>query len=102
MLAYPKTADGVVPREQVVDLSAKLDADGRLEWNVPAGQWIIQRIGHASTGSSTRPPVKGGNGLECDKLSREAMDVHFQNMMGKLITRRRCPRRSDPHGHPHR
>src|ERR1019366_6372484 len=49
------------------------------------GNWIIQRIGHTTTGSSTRPPVKGGNGLECDKLSREAMDVHFANMMGKLI-----------------
>ena len=29
--------------------------------------------------------VKGGNGLECDKLSGDAMDVHFANMMGKLI-----------------
>ena len=76
-----------MPREQVVDLSSRLDAAERLEWNVPAGHWIIQRIGHASTGSSTRPPVKGGNGLECDKLSREAMDVQFQNFMGKLITK---------------
>ncbi len=85
VLAYPETANGVVSREQVIDLSSQLDSTGRLEWNVPAGHWIIQRIGHASTGSSTRPPVKGGSGLECDKLSREAMDVHFHNMMGKLI-----------------
>jgi len=31
--------------------------------------------------------VKGGNGLECDKLSRAAMDVHFANMLGRLISK---------------
>lgn len=85
VLAYPLTADHVTEPESVLNLTDKLDKTGKLDWDVPAGQWIIQRIGHASTGSSTRPPVKGGNGLECDKLSREAMDVHFKNMMGKLI-----------------
>lgn len=85
VLAYPVNADGVVASDVVQNLTAKLTADGRLDWEVPAGEWILQRIGHTSTGSSTRPPVKGGNGLECDKLSRTAMDVHFTNMMGKLI-----------------
>jgi alpha-L-rhamnosidase len=86
VLAFPKTANGIVPRNAVVDLTAKLDADGKLNWDVPAGEWLIARIGHTSTGSSTRPPVAGGNGLECDKLSAAAMDVHFANMMGRLIT----------------
>ncbi len=85
VLAFPKTTSGVVPRESVVNLSAKMDSSARLSWAVPPGPWIIQRIGHSTTGSSTRPPVAGGNGLECDKLSAEAMDVHFANMMGKLI-----------------
>ena len=49
------------------------------------GAWMVQRIGHTTTGSSTRPPVAGGNGLECDKLSAEAMDAHFAGMMAKLI-----------------
>ena len=84
VLAYPAT-NGTVSPDAVLNLTAKLDGSGKLQWNVPAGQWIIQRIGHTSTGASTRPPVKGGNGLECDKLSRKAMDFHFANMMGKLI-----------------
>ncbi len=85
VLAFPETTNGIVAANAVLNLTTKLDADGKLNWEVPAGQWIIQRIGHTTTGSSTRPPVKGGNGLECDKLSREAMDVQFTNMMGKLI-----------------
>jgi hypothetical protein len=86
VLAIPETTSGVVAPDAVLNLTAKLDATGKLDWEVPAGKWIIQRIGHTTTGSSTRPPVKGGNGLECDKLSRAAMNVHFANMMGKLIT----------------
>jgi hypothetical protein len=85
VLAFQETGSGAVAPDAVLNLTAKMDADGTLNWEVPAGKWIIQRIGHTTTGSSTRPPVKGGNGLECDKLSREAMDLHFTNMMGKLI-----------------
>ena len=85
VLAFPVTTNGIVAPESVLNLTTNLDASGKLNWQVPAGKWLIERIGHTSTGSSTRPPVKGGNGLECDKLSREAMDVQFTNMMGKLI-----------------
>jgi len=85
LLAFPAATNGVVPGGAVVDLSAKLDAHGNFRWTVPAGEWILQRIGHTTTGSSTRPPVAGGNGLECDKLSRDAMTVHFENMMARLV-----------------
>ena len=86
VLAIPETTNGFAAPGAVIDLTQKLDATGKLDWEVPAGKWIIQRIGHTTTGSSTRPPVKGGNGLECDKLSREAMGVHFTNMIGRLIS----------------
>ena len=86
VLAYPATDDGAAPHSAVQELTAKFDAaTGKLNWTVPAGRWVIERIGHTTTGSSTRPPVAGGNGLECDKLSAEAMDWHFTNMMGRLI-----------------
>ena len=85
VLAFPDTTNEVVLQSAVINLSAKLDASGKLTWKVPPGRWIIQRLGHTTTGSSTRPPVAGGNGLECDKLSAAAMDAHFAGMMGKLI-----------------
>jgi alpha-L-rhamnosidase len=85
LLAFPVPTNGAVSTRAVVNLSAKLGADGKLHWSVPTGQWVLQRIGHTTTGSSTRPPVAGGNGLECDKLSAAAMDAHFAGMMAKLI-----------------
>ena len=85
VLAFPMPTNGLVPRDAVINLTAKLGADGKLNWEVPPGDWIIQRIGHTTTGSSTRPPVAGGNGLECDKLSAAGIDAHFAGMMAKLI-----------------
>jgi hypothetical protein len=85
LLAFPMTTNGIVPANAVLNLSAKLDTNGKLTWSVPPGEWVLQRIGHTTTGSSTRPPVAGGNGLECDKLSRASMDAQFAGMMERLI-----------------
>jgi hypothetical protein len=85
VLAYPENGGGFVPASAAQDLTARLAADGKLDWEAPPGKWTLLRIGCVSTGSSTRPPVKGGNGLECDKLNPEAMRVHFSHLMGKLI-----------------
>ena len=85
LLAYPAPVRGIVPRDRTVDLSLKMTPQGRVVWDVPAGNWTIQRIGETCTGSTTRPPVLGGNGLEIDKLSKTAMDAHFANVMKKLI-----------------
>ena len=85
VLAWQVTTNGVIPARAVVNLTAQLGADGKLNWTVPPRTWQIQRIGHTTTGSSTRPPVAGGNGLECDKLGAAGMDAHFAGMMAKLV-----------------
>jgi len=79
------SADKVVPRERIVNLTAELGKDGRLAWDAPAGKWTILRLGHTTTGKDNHPAPLEGRGLECDKLSKEAAEVHFNNLMGKLI-----------------
>ena len=49
-------------------------ADGRLVWDVPAGDWTVLRVGHACNGCQNHPAPPEGTGLECDKLSREAAE----------------------------
>ena len=39
----PEQAPLAVPTACVIDLTAKVTADGTLSWDVPAGNWIIQR-----------------------------------------------------------
>ncbi len=80
------TPDGAaIPRDGVLDLTDKMDADGRLDWDAPAGEWTILRIGHTPTGAQNAPAMPEGRGLECDKLSREAMDAHWNGMMAAVV-----------------
>ena len=77
--------DEVVSRDGLVDLTGRLGTDGKLNWDVPAGDWTILRVGHTPTGRTNHPAPKEGIGLECDKLSREAVEAHWAGMMGPLI-----------------
>ena len=88
--AFPARADyGSVPREGCVrldallNLTAKLAPTGRLDWEVPAGQWTIVRFGRTSTGQTNRPaPLLG---LECDKLDKGPLEAHFHHFTTQLL-----------------
>lgn len=67
-----------VRRTDMIDLTATMSADGLLEWNVPDGAWIVLRLGHTSTGVKNRPAMESGRGLECDKMSRKAVDAYWE------------------------
>ena len=76
----------IVPMDRIVDLTGKLDAEGRLAWDVPQGKWTIMRFGHTSTGATTRPAPEPGLGLECDKLDKAALKAHFDAFIGRIMS----------------
>jgi len=78
-------ASACVALEKIVDLTDKLTPDGKLAWNVPEGSWTVVRMGHTSTGRVNAPAPESGRGLECDKMSRAAVEAHFAGMMEKVI-----------------
>ena len=60
--------------ETVVDISDKMKADGRLDWDAPAGRWLVLRFGYTILSK------------ECpDFFSREALDHHLRQSVEKLI-----------------
>ena len=75
----------VIPMDDILDLTGKLDASGRLTWDVPEGEWTVLRFGHTSTGQLTRPAPEPGLGLECDKFDKAALEAHFDAFIGKLL-----------------
>jgi hypothetical protein len=92
---YPGLPAGAaIDPGRVVDLTDKLDADGRLAWDVPPGRWTILRFGRTTTGANTRPAPVPGLGLECDKLDAAAFDAHYDAFVGTLL-REIGPRRAD-------
>lgn len=78
-------AGRTIPHDGIVDLTAKLAADGRLRWEAPPGNWTILRLGYTPIGVNNHPAPKEGTGLECDKLSKAALDVHWDGFMQKVL-----------------
>ena len=77
----------VLDPKQIQNLSAKLGADGTLSWDVPAGEWVIQRVGMTPTGTRNSPAPPEATGLEVDKMNREALAAHFDAYIGELLRR---------------
>ena len=83
---YPSaSADAIIQHEKLLDLTSRLSPDGHFTWEVPPGKWTILRVGHTSTGTDNHPAPSDGRGLESDKLSKEATELHFNALMGKLV-----------------
>lgn len=76
--------DKPVPASQVIDLTAKMRADGHLEWEVPAGSWTIVRTGHRMTGSRLMIAQPEADGLSVGWLSPEGVDIQFEHL-GKVL-----------------
>ena len=76
---------GVIQPSQIVDLTKQLKPDGSLNWNVPAGDWTIVRMGRRVTGASSRPAPSTAIGLESDKLDAKALEDHLSHFVGILL-----------------
>lgn len=85
----PEVLEGsAVDTERIVTITSKMDQEGRLTWQAPEGNdWIISRIGMASTEVKCSPTPPQATGLECDKMSRAAVEKHFDAMMGEFLRR---------------
>jgi hypothetical protein len=77
-------ADGTVGKDQVIDLTGKMDAEGKLHWDAPAGAWEILRFGHTTMGKQIQPAQWAAMGHECDKMNPAAVEFHMNHVIGKV------------------
>ncbi len=83
---HPETpGDHCIDAGKTIELTGKLDPDGRLLWDVPPGDWTIMRFGRTITGQTSRPAPAPGLGLESDKFDPAAMDAHFAAFIETLL-----------------
>lgn len=80
-------SSAIVKKTDIINLTSKLTKEGLLEWEVPVGEWVILRVGHTPTGSKNRFPSNGGDGLECDKMNSEAVDVFWEAGIMPIINK---------------
>lgn len=75
-----------IKTEQIVNLTDKMDADGRLNWNAPKGDWTVVRFGHVNMRKTNKPAMPESTGWECSKLDKIAIENHLRNgMIGEMI-----------------
>ena len=82
--ASPET---VIRQETIIDLTDQLLASGgkATAWEAPEGDWTILRVGYTVNGRKNHPAPDEGTGLECDKLSREALKAHWDGHAGRIL-----------------
>ncbi len=77
--------DAVVPFDSILDLSDKMNSEGRLLWDAPEGEWTVLRLGRRLTGQTTRPAPAAALGLESDKFEKSGIERHFEAFDSKLL-----------------
>ncbi len=71
---YSKDA---IRTSDIIDLTGRMTADGKLECSLPAGRWRIYRFGWSITGKTNHPASPEATGLEVDKLDPDAWMRYF-------------------------
>ncbi|QQQ28983.1 glycosyl hydrolase [Chryseobacterium indoltheticum] len=74
----------VIRSEKILNITDKLSSDGVLHWNAPEGDWVVMRFAYEPTGASTKHGRANLIGRECDKLSVEAAELHWNNYVGVI------------------
>ena len=81
-LATPPVAPNeAVAKSEVIDLTSKMSADGRLEWTPPPGNWVIVRLGYSLLGITNHPATPEATGLEVDKLDHRFVKNYFEKYL---------------------
>ncbi|MBN2063806.1 MAG: hypothetical protein JW745_03310, partial [Sedimentisphaerales bacterium] len=85
-----KTADEqaiIIDPASIIDITSYMNADGQLNWQVPAGNWTIVRYGMTPTGVMNGPAAPEAIGLEVDKINSEHLEAHFDAFIGEILRR---------------
>ena len=71
---------------QILDLTGRLDAHGRLTWDVPPGRWTVYRFLAANTGQKLVAPSPHSDGYIIDHFSAKAARMHAEYIVNQLST----------------
>ncbi|MDR2285993.1 MAG: hypothetical protein LBE04_00735 [Prevotellaceae bacterium] len=87
VIAVPANKD--IATDEIIDISQHMDANGVLEWQAPAGEWTIYRVGHfpTMTHSHPTPDDVAEYALEADKMNPTATVKHWNNVLNPFIDR---------------
>ena len=75
---------GFIRQSDIIDLTDRMQPDGRLCCSLPEGRWTVLRIGHVNTGRRNGPAPAEATGWEVNKLDSAFVAYQFQSYIGRL------------------
>ncbi|MDR0706243.1 MAG: discoidin domain-containing protein [Planctomycetaceae bacterium] len=77
--------DQPVKIEDILVLTEKINQQGTLHWNVPAGNWTVLRFGYTATGARVSTSSGDWQGLVLDHLSSDAFDFYWNKAVKPIL-----------------
>ncbi len=75
----------VITKEDIVDLTTKMNDEGKLEWQVPEGEWSVLRIGYTCTDAHVSTSSGDWQGNVLDYMSKEAFDFYWKDVVDPIF-----------------
>jgi hypothetical protein len=86
VLAVPHNPSKTIANpNQVVDLTKRVDADGKLRWDVPAGDWDMLRVVCANHGQQLIVPSPNSGGPMIDFFDPRATEFHLHHIVTTIL-----------------
>jgi hypothetical protein len=83
---YDYAENTFIKSNTIIDLTDKMNAEGKLTWETPEGNWTVVRFGHINMRLTNKPAVPEATGWESSKLDKVTIENHLRNgMIGNLI-----------------
>ncbi|PWH84619.1 hypothetical protein DIS18_07880 [Algibacter marinivivus] len=83
---YDYAENTIIKSNSIINITDKMDVEGKLVWEVPEGNWTVVRFGHINMRLTNKPAVPEATGWESSKLDKVAIENHLRNgMIGNLI-----------------
>ncbi len=75
----------VVSKDEIVNLTSKMDEEGNLTWEVPDGKWDILRFGYTSTDARVSTSSGDWQGYVLDYMSKDAFDFYWNDVVAPIF-----------------
>ena len=75
----------IVNSKDVINVTGKCNADGKLIWSAPKGEWSIMRIGYTCTKAAVSTSTGNWQGNVVDYLSKKAFDFYWNDVVEPIF-----------------
>jgi hypothetical protein len=74
-----------IRKDEIIDVTRNMNADGSFAWDAPAGEWSIMRIGYTCTDAKVSTSSHEWQGNVIDYMSREAFDFYWNDAVEPIL-----------------